>query len=296
LIDDGYLKQDTERTIQLKGCDYAWGYANLGVHFTAGSNVKVAGLGEGVTKIISASSLSSTKISDLGYDVSSNFEATSSNRCGALKAGSRANFGPAWDKFFYAPPGNDGPETSTRVTFEDLTVTGFVNEDRITNIGDGFFRFARVTFDTNLGRLLFYDAYTPSWGEFYHRNKLEFDQVTFVRNTGTFMLLHKQTTMDHWHFKDCVYQENTYCGRGSDGRSGPASTVPNGNLGRIISHSYCTNRCPNTADFCRGVENTCCDSNGYCGTEDGTNQQVFVEGQSFVNQVGSFGPGFIHSS
>ena len=226
-IDDGYLKQDTERTIQLKGCDYAWGYANLGVHFTAGSNVKVAGLGEGVTKIISASSLSSTKISDLGYDVSSNFEATSSNRCGALKAGSRANFGPAWDKFFYAPPGNDGPETTTRVTFEDLTVTGFVNEDRIINIGDGFFRFARVTFDTNLGRLLFYMAYTPSWGEFYDRNKLEFDQVTFVRNTGTFMLLHKQTTMDHWHFKDCVYQENTYCGRGSDGRSGPASTVPN---------------------------------------------------------------------
>jgi hypothetical protein len=77
-------------------------------------------------------------------------------------------------------------------------------------IGDGFYRFARVTFAENAGQLAYLASYTPD--DIQPTDAVQFDQVTFVNNTGLDHLLYKRNPSDHWHFNDCEYDDNTYCG------------------------------------------------------------------------------------
>ena len=310
LVDDATLKQASETTVQLKACDYKWSVTRSGVNFSPGTKVKISGAGKALTRVVSP----------LGGELSAGSDPTSSARCKAIwlqgygderdaesngKKNTMENLGHAngegrlFETNLGCPTGHNDESCPvlTSVTLQDLTITGFVSSNAIMQIGDGFHRFARVTFAENAGQLAYLASYTPD--DIQPTDAVQFDQVTFVNNTGLDHLLNKRSPFNHWHFNDCEYDDNTYCGSQATYFRQvytPEYRTPEAtDWGTIISHYAC--KCssqPGSYSAPCNIDSQCCSNQYWCASNPGlpTVNSVHVQGNTFIDRKGNerFGP------
>ena len=319
-MDDDTLKQASETTIQLKACDYKWSVTRSGVNFSPGTKVKISGADKALTRIVSP----------LGGELSAGPDPTSSARCKAMwlqgygdhrdaesngdkntmeHLGYANGEGQLFETRLNCPTGRSDKSCHvlTSVTLQDLTVTGFVSGSHaIMRLGDGFYRFARVTFAENAGQLAYLASSTPD--DIQPTDAVQFDQVTFVNNTGLDHLLRKRYPESHWYFKDCEYDDNTYCGEAGSIRETYRSqnyrTPKATDWGTIISHYSC--KCSSDSGSYSApcnIDSQCCSNQYWCASSlanpiqssnpgQPTVNSVHVQGNTFINRKGNerFGP------